>query len=73
MWQSSKISWTHQPEILHNNVIDTQMNIIEKSAKIYNFFDFLQDTRNYLGAKKTELVDSKKQLPINILEALLYK
>ena len=29
------------PEVLHNNVIDTQMNIIEKSAKIYNFVDFL--------------------------------
>ena len=29
------------PEVLHNNVIDTQMEIIEKSAKIYNFVDFL--------------------------------
>lgn len=29
------------PEVLHNNVVDAQLDIIEKSAKIYNFVDFL--------------------------------
>lgn len=29
------------PEVLHKNVVDTQLDIIRKSAKIYNFVDFL--------------------------------
>ena len=43
------------PEVLHNNVVNAQLDIIQKSAKIYNFVDFLQDARNFLGAKKSLL------------------